>query len=203
MSRQFVVQLADLEHGEKHAAWEVSPAWLSAATSDTEAEPRGGAGHLELVLQKNGRDVVVRGRVDCPLTMPCARTLDPVDVDIDAEVFLMLSPAPPEEPGKRRKSGDKGRKRRRGAVEPDRELSDEEAAVDTFTGDEVVLDDYIREFILLELPLFPLRSPGSPAISSRPDGLAGESTSPSDEPVIDPRLAPLQEIAQRMRKKEE
>ncbi len=203
MSRQFVVQLADLEHGEKHAEWDIPPAWLKAATADTEAEPRGGTGHLDLVLQKNGRDVVVRGRVDCPLSMPCARTLEPVDVDVDAEVFLMLSPAAAEDTGKRRNSGDKGRKRRRGAAEPDRELSDEEAAADTFTGDEVVLDHYIREFILLELPLFPLRSPASPAISTRPDGSAGVSTASADEPVIDPRLAPLQEIAQRMRKKEE
>ena len=76
------------------------------------------------------------------------------------------------------------------------ELSTEETAPDTFTGEEIALDDFIREFVLLELPLYP-RRPDLPSpeesIVSRP--LAG----PTGEPSIDPRLEPLAKIAERLR----
>jgi hypothetical protein len=59
-----------------------------------------------------------------------------------------------------------------------------------------VLDEFIREFLLLELPLYP-RRPDLPSpeesIVSRP--LAG----PTGEQSIDPRLEPLAKLAARLR----
>ena len=76
------------------------------------------------------------------------------------------------------------------------ELETDGATRDTYQGDEIVLDDYVREFLLLELPLYP-RRPDLPSpeesLVSRP--LAG----PTGEQSIDPRLAPLAKLAERLR----
>jgi uncharacterized metal-binding protein YceD (DUF177 family) len=201
---QFVVPLADLERGPRQVSWTIPEAWLRQALTDTEAEPRGD-GELSVEFTKNGRDVMVRGNAAAALTMPCARTLEPVSVDIRPEIFLMLSPAAPIIPvvrrerarrAKARPAGDPaGQKQGRGALE-DLTLSDKDAAADTYTGDQVVLDEFIREFILLDLPMSPVRedlpSPSRLAIAS-PSAEQGAAP-------IDPRLRPLAAIASRLKK---
>jgi uncharacterized metal-binding protein YceD (DUF177 family) len=201
---QFVVPLADLERGPRQVSWKIPEDWLRQALTDTEAEPRGD-GELSVELTKNGRDVLVRGNAAAALTMPCARTLDPVAVNVRPEVFLMLSPAAPITPVVRRERARRAKarpagvpsakKQGRSAVE-DRTLSDKEAAVDTYAGDQVVLDEFVREFILLDLPMSPVRedlpSPSRLAIGS-------PSTQQGAAP-IDPRLRPLAAIASRMKK---
>jgi uncharacterized protein len=136
-----------------------------------------------------------------------------VDVDVDAVVFLLLEPRAaaatrPRRPRARRGNtapnppgGD--RKRQPREEHEEGELSQEEAARDTHDGETVVLDGYAREFLVLELPMFPLRSDlrseASPTISGAPGG--DEPTSGSTE-SIDPRLAPLADIARRLRDKD-
>jgi uncharacterized metal-binding protein YceD (DUF177 family) len=212
----FVVLLADLELGDKDVEGAIPVAWLERALEGTEAAARDLPGHLDVTVSKSGRDVMIRGRIQVALTMPCSRTLEPTDVDIDADVFLMLAPQGSEEPDVARKraggrtarasrkdraratqAGTRG-KRRGQAAEPDtedRELSAEDAAQDTYSGERIVLDRFFREFILLELPLFPLHPNSSPAISP-------PSSEPSDAEGSprDPRLAPLAALAGRMRK---
>lgn len=201
----FVIPLADLERGPKELDTAVPVAWLAQALEGTEAEPRGTPGHLAATVQKTGCEVIVRGRIAAQVTMPCARTLLPTDVDIDGEVFLLLSPRPTSSsahpPGTEAPSGAKHeRPRKRGRrptqteAEPaDRLLSETEAAEDVYSGDDVVLDGFLREFLLLELPLFPLHPSASDAISSPPRE-HGEAR------PVDPRLAPLAALAGRMRK---
>ncbi len=87
--------------------------------------------------------------------------------------------------------------------EEDPELSEEDAASDTFSGDQVVLDDFLREFILLELPMFPvredLRSESFEASSAHPSGAeATEASSADGERPLDPRLSPLAELKARL-----
>jgi uncharacterized metal-binding protein YceD (DUF177 family) len=144
---------------------------------------------------------MIRGSATFAATLPCVVTLDPVTYDLRPEIFLLLRQAPKTDT--RRQGGESKpdpragkRKRRAGNKDADQELSEEGSAQDTFDGDEIVLDDLVREFVLLELPLYP-RRPDLPSpeesIVSRP--LAG----PAGEPSIDPRLEPLAKIAERLR----
>ena len=59
--------------------------------------------------------------------------------------------------------------------------------VHAYDGETVVLDDFVREAILLEIPIFPLCSEDCPGI--RPQALQA----PADDVAspVDPRLAPL------------
>lgn len=234
----FLVRVADLEVGPQRLACPVPIQWLERALAETEARPRGD-GRLELELTLNEREVMARGFIQAPLTMPCSVTLDPVEVEVKADVFLLLTrKEPPRIIPKRLRpvtakveaggtasadGGSKGPKasakegaeraphKGKSAVRDDRSLSnwgeapvltDKDAAEDTYEGDKIALDPYLREFILLELPINPkrsdLRSDEDVAIALRSAGLATEQ-----DPPPDPRLAPLAAIASRMRQKKE
>jgi len=208
--KTFVVPLADLERGPKHSVWSLDESWLNTAMEGSDAQARG-VGCLDVTLTKDGRQVIVKGSVMAPLTMPCARTLERVDVDVTSEILLMLTPEPTPAPVPRKpKRGSvpaqltsptsaKDDLKSAGRLAKDRPLSEEEAAHDHYSGSEIVLDTFVREFILLELPMVPLRSDlrekDNPAIPGPPEGaLDGPGRQ------IDPRLAPLAEIAGRLRK---
>ena len=214
----FSVPLADLDYGERELDQEIPREWLQKTFAETEATPRDKPGRLTATVSKNGREVMVRGRATAYVTMPCARTLDPVDFDLTADIFLLLGPPtsgparpspkanaaaknPPASPNKR---GDRGEKADRRKREEDAALAEEEAARDTYEADWVNLDPFVREFLLLELPMVPLRedlrSEETPAIE-RPLEPAPEGRQAHE--AIDPRLAPLADIASRLRAKKE
>lgn len=212
----FRVPLADLDYGDRELDEEIPLAWLTQAFEGTEATVRK-PGRLTVTLSKNGREVMVRGKARAYVTMPCARTLDPVDFDLEPEVFLLLgppgesSPRPSPKPhaggghGKKapdRKRPTPGRERRK--REEEAVLAEEEAARDTYEADSVTLDRFLREFLLLELPMVPLRedlrSEATPAIERPPE--PADQSRPAGE-AIDPRLAPLAAIASRLRAKKE
>lgn len=208
----FVVPVADLERGPRTVTFTLDEAWLRQALEDTGATPRG-PGTATVELSKNGKDVMVRGRVEAPLTMACVVTLDPLEIDVNPEVFLMLAPGPVEHGArgnrKARKAepatgndarGGSRKKNPREDEDEGEELDVTTAARDTYDGSQIELDPFFREFLMLELPMFPRRSdlpsPEEPAIGAPP------SVSDGQEPAIDPRLQPLAALRSRLREKE-
>jgi uncharacterized metal-binding protein YceD (DUF177 family) len=216
----FIVPVADLERGPRTVTFTLDEAWLREALEGTDATPRH-AGSATVELSKSGRDVMVRGRVEAALSMACVVTLEPLDIDLNPEVFLMLAPAPSEpkalsaRAAKRRAAGGPertegtsvargGAPRRRGGddeLEEGELLDPSSAARDTFEGSQIELDSFFREFLLLDLPMFPRRSDlplaEGPAIGAPPPE-PGEH-----EPVIDPRLQPLAALRSRLRDSKE
>lgn len=201
---QFVVLLADLEDGPQRASYEVGKPWFDWALEATEASASEKPGRLELEITKNSAEVLVRGRLEVEVTLPCARTLTPLTLALEPEVFLMLrQEAESERPVARsrrarqqkdRPTRGKGTKEKGWAGDP--ELSPSEAGQDVFTGERIVLDPFLREFVVLELPMFPVAEglplPAINATPSRPEPERGAS-----EP-LDPRLAPLAELKRRL-----
>jgi uncharacterized protein len=205
---ELVVPVEDLRSGEKERTWPLSVAWLTAALADSDATPTG-EGSLRVRLGLSGRKVVVHGQARAPVEMPCARSLDPVPIDVNADVFLLLSAASVPAPGQPDPDAKKQRKRRgpkakKAQAEESPTLTEEDAALDTYDGERVVLDDFVREFIVLELPMVPLRSDlrsdSTTGIES-PPAEAGSSSATAR--AVDPRLAPLAAIASRMRQTKE
>lgn len=219
-SRAFVVPVRDLEDSSKTIDGPLTDEWLKVNLADADVSPAGtGDGRVQVVLTKAGRDVLVRGRLAATVDVPCSRTLDPARYSVEAEVFLMLSPARTEAPSEhkgaehksssrntseRRSSEKKGREKsagqgrsKRASVAEEKEafLSEEDAAGDHYHGDEVVLDDFFREFILLEIPMVPLRE------DLRDVPFEGNPSPPGERP-LDPRLSPLAELKARLEKKE-
>lgn len=198
----FTVPLADLERGPRDVEWQLGEAWLARAFEGTDATPAG-PGRFAARLTKNGRDVLVQGRASAPVSVPDARTLEPVALTLECQVFLMLAPAPTDVGPKR------GRQRHKKPAEAppkkgtrgwrdDPELSEHQAGQDTYSGEDVVLDDFVREFLLLELPMVvhkDLPTGQAPGIAPPP------APEPEPEGRVDPRLAPLAAIAERLRER--
>ena len=204
----FSIKAGDLERGPRSLKWVVPQAWLAQALAEAGATPIGD-GTLEAEFSKNGKEVLVRGRAHAQVTVPCVVTLDPLPFTLESEIFLMLSPAPvPRQPkatadgtpkkAEKTKENPKAASGRRSSVwSLDPELSSKDAAKDTFDGETVALDNFLREFLVLELPMFPRRS-------DLPSGESPAIAPPSVEdpqapPAIDPRLMPLAAIANRLR----
>jgi uncharacterized protein len=170
--------------------------WLDGELGITDLAAQG-PGRIKGRLSRSGNAIVVRSKVVAELTMPCARCLAPATVHVDTDLSLLLKPA--AQTGKRppaaasshgeRKGGADGPKEngKRGAApaEDEYEFSSAEADEDTYDGETVVLDPFIREAILLEIPNFPLCSEACPGIrpAAEPAALPAKT--------IDPRLAPL------------
>lgn len=175
-------------------------AWLDAELEGTEAAGDG-EGRFEGRLSQSGGDVVVRGRVRAPVTVACARCNEPAKIAVDAELSLLLRPLPSLPPPKKvlDKGADKGGKAaKEKPAKPTKkddveyELTAGEADEDVFDGETVVLDGFIRELILLEMPSFPLCSEACPGIGAP----AGEP--PAEAAPLDPRLAPLAALKDRI-----
>ncbi|MFO0590980.1 MAG: DUF177 domain-containing protein [Polyangiaceae bacterium] len=96
--------------------------------------------------------------------------------------------AAPAKPGKDAKSNGVSRKPKKDEEE-EYEFSSEEADTDSYDGETVVLDDFIREALLLEVPSFPLCSEDCPGI--RP---SAKQAAEAKEAGLDPRLSPLKAL---------
>ncbi|MBI5531434.1 MAG: DUF177 domain-containing protein [Deltaproteobacteria bacterium] len=215
MTRQFVYSVHDLQNDGREFDSPLPPSWITAVLEGCDLGPfEDEPGHLQVRLSMSGRDVVVRGRLKVPFGVPCARCLKPVRVMVDSELGLLLMPGRPSRPagaaiprakrGQPAAAADKtpiprppkhasntGFSKGRWAKEGDKEVyefSQEEAEIDTYDGDEVVLDDFLREMILLEAPIFPLCSEECPGIRAIPEHAPHLDVEPTK---VDPRLQPL------------
>ncbi|HWL87939.1 MAG TPA: DUF177 domain-containing protein [Polyangiaceae bacterium] len=178
---EFRVPVSELDTAGKDYHFPVRANWVRGALEGSEATTAGDDGTLDVRLSRSGKDVVVHGRVRAELVAPCARCLEPTAIPVDGELsFLMV-------PGERAKAPDKD----------EYEFAPEEADVVPFDGENVVLDDIVRDELVLQIPMIPLCSEECPGISA--PGISGadsdtvqsvaEGEAPRD--AIDPRLLPL------------
>ena len=177
-AHEFPIPVSELDAGGKEFRFPVRAGWVRGALEGHEATTAGTDGELAVRASKSGHDVVVHGTLDAELTIPCARCLEPANLKVHSNISILYVPA----------SKLSGRKEDAGH---ERELTDEEADTLPFDGETVVLDDLVRDELVLEIPMIPLCSEACPGMSPAPDiERAGEKP-------IDPRLAPLLDFAAR------
>jgi uncharacterized protein len=171
---EFAISAVELDAGGRGYAFPVRAPWMRAALEDHEATARGVDGKLEVRASKSGSDVVVHGTLRASLLVPCARCLEPVTVEIDEPISLLVVPQVAVSSKKP-------------APEEDQILAGEADTL-PYDGETVVLDDFVRDELILQTPNFPLCSEDCPGMS--PCLPLPDRTSAPDRP-IDPRLLPL------------
>ena len=182
-SPEFSFPVNELDPGGKQFKLPIRAAWLRGALEGTEIGASQGDGTLDVRLSKSGPDVVVRGSLAAELLVPCSRCLEPTVVPVREEVSVLAVP-------KAAGSASRGsRDRKDKKSKDDDDLDDGEAASDeadviVYEGDNLVLDELVRDELLLGIPMIPLCSEACPGISP------GNSTS-EEGATIDPRLVPL------------
>jgi uncharacterized protein len=170
--REFAIPVKDLDAAGKPFRFAVRAAWIRSALEGTDVSTEAGDGRLELRLSKSGTDVVVRGTLEAQLHVPCARCLEPAHFAVKSSLGALAVPAT----AMREQSG----------AQDDDDLSPEQADLIPYDGETLVLDELVRDELLLGIPMIPLCSEACPGI--RPE-LAPEKPEPA--PRIDPRLRPL------------
>jgi uncharacterized protein len=174
---EFSVPVSELDAAGKAYAFPIRAAWIRGELEGNEATTTGEDGQLEVRLSRSGNDVVVHGHLHAELTAPCARCLNAAKIPIDAPLSLLMVPE------SKAKSDDKDDD----AFDPD------EADVVPFDGETVVLDDIVRDELVLQIPMIPLCSEDCTGMSQAESGLARENAAfaAKDSDSIDPRLLPL------------
>ena len=129
-----------------------------------------------LRLSRTGGDVVVHGTIDAAVVVGCSRCLEPARVVVHEEISALAV----EDRGDNRVR-DKGR-------DPGEEIElggDLESDLIRYDGETLVLDDVVRDVLLLGIPMLPLCSESCPGIRPEPSQPMAETFG------VDPRLQPL------------
>jgi uncharacterized protein len=169
---EFAVPVRDLDVAGKPFRFPVRAAWLRGALEGTAVGATEEDGRLELRLSKSGTDVVVRGTLVAQVTAPCARCLEPAPIAVSETISALAVPA--ATPGT-------------AANGKDDDLSPDQADFIAYDGETVVLDDLVRDELLLGIPMIPLCSEACPGIQPQ---LTPEEP-PAGSEGVDPRLRPL------------
>lgn len=168
-SHEFAIPVSDLDASGRSYRFAVRPSWVRGVLESHEATATEKDGALAVRVSKSGADVVVHGSLEAELTAPCARCLKPVIIPIKQEISALLVPTGKLHTPK----------------EPEYEFSSDEADTFAYDGDTVVLDELVRDELVLETPMIPLCSEDCPGMSAPSEAAA------APERPIDPRLAPL------------
>ena len=169
---EFSIPARELDAAGKRFRFAVRAAWLRGALEDTDVAASGPDGELDLRVSKSGPDVVVRGSLAAALEVPCARCLVATRVTVREELSALAVPAAVA----REASAGKG--------DDEAELAADHADVISFDGETLVLDDFVRDELLLGIPMIPLCSEACPGIRPEP-AIAPTGSN------LDPRLRPL------------
>lgn len=174
---EFVLKVHDVDEAGKDFAFPVTRAWLARALADTEVSANDAAedGRFEFRAQKQGADVMIHGHVHASLVADCARCLAEAPIDVDVEVGSLFTA----------RSADL-------RPEPDEaDLTPEDLEREFYTGDQIVLDDIVRENLLLEVPIKPLCDEECAGIPVPAEVAGPRDLRASGEGGVDPRFAPL------------
>ncbi|NLY93757.1 MAG: DUF177 domain-containing protein [Myxococcales bacterium] len=179
----FVLDIKDLDAIGREFAFVVEPSWLAAELEGTDlrAHPERSKGTLEVRVQRSNDDVLVQAHVVTGLVADCDRCLEEVFLPIDVRVTTLLSPE--------------------GSGPIDVEFAEDALDRDTYRGDEVILDEIVREHIVLEVPM-QIHCPGGCEMPSIPASVRG----PDDfgaKPEVDPRFASLLKLKDDSKKDQE
>ncbi len=181
MDGEFSFTAAELDRGGKTYRFALTAKWLQSALDARVPEPGDlppGAqqpaqiealtagtndGTVEVRASRSDKEVVVHGSASACLRVTCARCTKPFEQDVRASVSALFVP--------------------KSKLKTDYEISTDDADVEPFDGETVILDDLVMDALLLEIPMIPLCSEDCPGMSAPLDV--------AETPAIDPRLAPL------------
>lgn len=171
----FSIDTDELSESGKEYSFPVEPSWLDTVMED--AGLRGVPGEVGLVkvtAHRIGEDIAVSGRVQAAMTGTCVRCLE--DMRIDANVKLSVNVSPLSSAKE---------------LPEELELTPEDLDRDFYDGQTVVLDDVVRENLILEVPMKPLCSESCKGIE-----IPAHVRPPADFGVSEETLESLKKLRQ-------
>ena len=179
------LDIKDLELHPLDFKEEFQPGVIELGAEVRQVTPLNTSGRAEVVEEHHGKheviqDIRLRGKLSAGLELQCARCIEPVKQNVNREFELLYRPL----------GADAGR--------DELSVTDAEAEIGYYQNDGLLLEDVLREQVLLALPL---------KVTCRPDckglcpqcgkNLNQEQCSCSTE-IEDPRWAALKEVRSRL-----
>lgn len=184
---EFVVKVDELDALGEELSFPVRNAWLGACLEGLDedasdglalkADPSAPEGEFRCRAHATGRDVLIDGDANGRIVAQCIRCLEDAPVDVEAHVTVLMTPKPAHQ--KQTSNRDE-----------DEDVLEDDVLREYYTGDEIVLDEVVRDFLILALPMQPLCRPDCPGIEI-PEHVRPPADFGAPEAGVDPRLAPL------------
>jgi uncharacterized protein len=135
--------LLDIHELERHPLdfeEEFQPDAIDLGGEALQRSPLKASGHAEIVEEHHGKhqvikDLRLRGRLTTRVELQCARCIEPVEQEVARDFELLYRPL----------GADAGR--------DELSVTDAEAEIGYYQGDGILLEDVLREQVLLALPL--------------------------------------------------
>lgn len=196
---EFVLHVSDIDEAGKDYAFELSHAWLDEHLRDATVrhDPAYGPGKLQVHAQENGGEYLVTGTLRVHVLTECGRCLGDAKLAVDLVIGTLFARTAGRTTGTHG-HGHAGQERRSQAEQryerhADDDSEDEDVPREEFSGNDIVLDELVREHIVLEVPMQPLCSEACTGIA-----IPAHLQPPADvfpgSGAVDPRLAPLQRL---------
>ena len=179
------LDIKDLELRPLDFEEEFAPGAIDLGDETRQRTPLKASGRAELVEEHHGKhkiikDIRLRGRLLADLELQCARCLDPVPQRVNREFELLYRPL----------GADAGR--------DELSVTDAEAEIGYYQGEGILLEDVLREQVLLALPLKVTCREDCKGLCSQCGKNLNQEQCSCAAPVEDPRWEALKEIRGRL-----
>ena len=149
---EFVLRVPNLEKGVSTHSFEISGEWLRAQLADLEGiDASGEVGRFSLTTTIRGQEVLLSGEVRATLLVDCVRCLETFEFPIEGDLAVLMVPGPAPVAGEDEEDG-------------------EDLGVEHYQGEEIELDELIRDTIVLEVPISPSCGDSCPGWEHLKDG---------------------------------
>jgi uncharacterized protein len=164
---------------------EFAPGVIDFGPDLQQREPLHSSGRAQLIEEHHGKhnvieDIRVAGQLTTSLEVPCARCLEPVKQKVEREFDLLYRP----------QGSDAGQE--------ELSVTAVDAEIGYYTGDGLLLEDALREQVLLALPLKILCQPDCKGLCPQCGKNLNHELCGCEKPHLDPRMTALKEIRDRL-----
>ena len=167
----FTMDLEDLEKGPENIDRDIPLDWLGQEMKACEYNVEPTRAHTRMTLNASDQGVLVSGSASVRVKTECGKCLAEIYLDLECALNSFLMPI----------------EARQELEDRDDELTPQDLKREWYDNDTIVLDELVRDAIMLELPMNPRCSDSCP-------GIEMQALDKNKEDYIDPRLAPLASI---------
>ena len=176
-----LIEIRELELQPVDFEQEFAPGAIDMGPEVTQKSPLHAAGRAQLVEEHRGkhktlRDIRLNGELRTSLELPCARCLEPVAQQVEREFDLLYRPL----------GADAGKE--------ELSVTGAEAEIGYYQGEGLLLEDVLREQVLLALPLKVICREDCKGLCPHCGRNLNVEPCSCAEPAEDPRWSALKEI---------
>jgi len=179
-------KVSELEREPIEYDLELGPGAVDLGAEATQVGQLATAGRAEVLHEHRGpkdivADIRLRGKFEGKFEIPCARCVEAVDVPLAAEFDLIFRPAEAD------------------SEAPERSITAPETEIGYYQGDSLLLEDVLREQVLLALPVRTLCKPDCKGLCPRCGQNRNSQPCNCDEGPSDPRWEALAGLRSRIK----